>query len=84
MPRFLAMASKGPAAVRVAAVENLTHLGYAPALPVLAKLSLAGEGELSAAARACLSNFPGQRRPTPQSRQCWGIKTPRSAAWLFR
>ena len=42
-PALLAMASKGPDAVRLAAVQNLTHLGYAPALPLLAELSLAGE-----------------------------------------
>lgn len=59
-PALLALASKGPDAVRLAAVENLTHLGYAPALPLLAELSLAGEGDLAAAARACLGSFPGK------------------------
>ena len=54
------MAAKGPDAVRLAAIENLTHLGYAPALPLLAELSLAGEAELAAAARTCLGNFPGK------------------------
>jgi HEAT repeat protein len=58
-PALLALAAKGPDAVRLAAVENLTHLGYTPALPLLAKLSLAGGGELATAARTCLANFPG-------------------------
>jgi len=59
-PALLVLASNGPTAVRLAAVHNLTHLGYAPALPMLAKLSLAGDSELAAAARTCLSNFPGK------------------------
>jgi HEAT repeat protein len=59
-PALLALASRGPEAVRLAAVRNLTHLGYAPALPLLAELSLAGEGDLAAAARAGLGNFPGK------------------------
>ena len=59
-PALLAVASKGADAVRLAAVQNLTHLGYAPALPLLAELSLAGEGNLAAAARTCLGNFPGK------------------------
>ena len=42
------------------AIHNLTHLGYAPALPLLAELSLTGEGDLAAAARTCLGNFPGK------------------------
>ena len=59
-PALLALASKGPDAVCLAAVENLTHLGYAPALPLLAELSLGSEGDLAAAARACLGSFPGK------------------------
>ena len=59
-PALLAVAAKGPDAVRLVAVQNLTHLGYAPALPLLAELSLAGESELAAAARTCLGNFPGK------------------------
>ncbi len=59
-PALLALASKGPHAVRLAAVQNLTHLGYAPALPLLAELSLTGEADLAAAARTCLANFPGK------------------------
>ena len=59
-PALLALASKGPAAARLAAVENLTHLGYAPALPLLAGLSMTGESEVAAAARTCLGNFPGR------------------------
>ena len=59
-PALLALASKGPDAVRLAAVQNLTHLGYAPALPLLAELSLTGDGDLAAAARTCLGNFPGK------------------------
>jgi HEAT repeat protein len=59
-PALLALAAKGSDAVRLAAVNNLTHLGYSPALPLLAELSLAGEGELATAARACLSNFPAK------------------------
>jgi hypothetical protein len=59
-PALLASAAKGPAAVRLAAVENLTYLGYSPALPLLVELSLAGEADLAAAARTCLGSFPGR------------------------
>ena len=59
-PALLALAAKGPEAVRLAAVHNLTHLGYSPALPLLAELSLTGEAELAAAARTCLGNFPAK------------------------
>ena len=59
-PALLAVASKGADAVRLAAIHNLTHLGYTPALPLLAELSLAGEGNLAAAARTCLGNFPAK------------------------
>lgn len=59
-PALLALAAKGPDAVRLAAVRNLTHLGYAPALTLLAELSLSGEGDLAAAARECLGSFPGK------------------------
>ena len=59
-PALLALAAKGPDAVRLAAVENVTHLRYAPALSLLADLSLAGEGDLATAARACLGSFPGK------------------------
>jgi HEAT repeat protein len=57
---LLALAAKGPDGVRLAAVENLTHLGYAAALPLLADLSLSGETDLATAARACLGSFPGK------------------------
>jgi HEAT repeat protein len=59
-PALLALAEKGPNAVRLAAVRNVTHLGYAPALTLLAELSLAGEKELASTARECLSSFPGK------------------------
>ncbi len=59
-PALLVLASKGPEAVRLAAIENLTHLAYAPALPLLAELSLCSEADLAAAARACLGSFPGK------------------------
>ncbi len=59
-PALLALASKGPDAVRLAAIRNLTHLGYAPALALLAELSVGGNAELATAARTCLSNFPGK------------------------
>lgn len=59
-PALLALATKGPDAVRLAAVNNLTHLGHAPVLTLLAELSLGGEGELATAARACLTNFPSK------------------------
>ena len=59
-PALLALASKAPDAVRLAAVRNLTRLGYAPALPLLAELSLTGEANLAAAARTCLANFPAK------------------------
>lgn len=59
-PALLALASEGSGAVRLAAVNNLTHLGYVPALPLLAKFSLVDDAELAEAARACLGNFPGK------------------------
>jgi HEAT repeat protein len=60
-PALLALATaKGPDAVRLAAVQNLTHLGYAPALPLLAELSLTAEAELASATRECLGNFPSK------------------------
>ena len=59
-PALLALAAKGPDAVRLAAIHNLTHLGYAPVLTLLADLSLADQADLATAARACLSNFPGK------------------------
>jgi HEAT repeat protein len=59
-PALLALASKGPDAVRVAAIHNLTHMGYAPALTLLAELSLTDQPDLATAARASLSNFPGK------------------------
>ncbi len=59
-PALLALAAKGPDAVRLAAIRNVTRLGHAPALALLAELSLSGEGDLAAAARECLGGFPGQ------------------------
>ena len=59
-PALLALAANGPDDVRLAAIQNLTHLGYAPALALLAELSLAGEADVATAARACLSSFPGK------------------------
>jgi HEAT repeat protein len=60
-PALLALASQqGPDAVRLAAVRNLTHLGYVPALKLLAELSLADNADLAAAARACLGSFAGK------------------------
>jgi HEAT repeat protein len=52
-------ANKGPDAVRLAAVQNVTHLAYAPAVPLLVELSLAGDTDLATAARTCLASFPG-------------------------
>ncbi len=59
-PALLALAANGPDTVRVAAVRNITQLGYAPALTLLAELSLADEGDLASAARECLGGFPGK------------------------
>ena len=59
-PALLALASQGPDAVRLAAIQNLTHLGYEPALGLLAELSLADNAGLAVAARTCLGNFPGK------------------------
>ncbi len=59
-PALLALAAKGPNAVRLAAIHNLTHLGYTPALTLLAELSLAANADLAAAARACLGSFAGK------------------------
>jgi HEAT repeat protein len=63
-PALLALAAKGPDAVRLAAIHNLTHLGYTPALPLLAQVSLADNADLAAAARACLGSFPGKDADT--------------------
>lgn len=59
-PALLALASQGPAPVRLAAILNLTHLGCTSVLPLLGELALGGEGDLAAAARECLANFPGE------------------------
>lgn len=59
-PAVLAVAANAPEAVRLAAVQNLTHLSYTPVLPLLAELALAGESELAEAARDCLANFPAK------------------------
>ena len=59
-PALLALAAEGEPAVRLAAVRNLAHLAYAPALPLLGELSLSGEGELATVARDCLGGFAGQ------------------------
>ncbi len=59
-PALLALAAQADPAVRLAAVRNVTHLGYVQALPVLAELSLNAEGELATVARDCLANFPGR------------------------
>ncbi len=59
-PALLALAAKGPDAVRLAAIRNVTHLGYAPALTLLAELALSGEGDLASVARECLGSFPGK------------------------
>lgn len=59
-PALLALAAKGPDAVRLAAVRNVTHLAYTPALTLLAELSLSGESDLASAARECLGGFPGK------------------------
>ncbi len=63
-PALLALAAEGDPAVRLAAVRNVTHLGYAPALTLLAELSLKAEGELATVARDCLANFPGKDADT--------------------
>ncbi len=63
-PALAPRAAEGPNAVRLAAIRAVTHLGYAPALPMLAELSLSGEGDLASAARECLSGFPGKDADT--------------------
>lgn len=55
-----ALVGAGPKPVRLAAISNVTQLGYAAVLPKLAELALGDDAELAAAARSCLSNFPGQ------------------------
>lgn len=59
-PALLDIASKGDPAVRLPAIRNVTRLGYAPALTLLAELALTGEGDLATAARECLGNFPAK------------------------
>ena len=80
---LLAAAAKGPDEVRLVAIQNLTRLGYAPALPLLAELSLAGESELAIAARTAWAISPA-RTPTPRSWPCSLTTTPKSAAWRSR
>jgi HEAT repeat protein len=58
-PALLALAAKGPDAVRLAAIHNLTHLNYFPAMTLLAELSLGDNADLAAAARTCLGGFTG-------------------------
>jgi HEAT repeat protein len=60
-PALLAVATKSSGAVRLAAVENLTHLAYEPVLPLLAKLALSGEADQVESARNCLGNFPSKK-----------------------
>ena len=59
-PALLELATKGDPAVRLSAIRNVTHLGYAPALTLLAELALTGEGNLATVARDCLGNFPAK------------------------
>lgn len=59
-PALLALADKGPNTVRLAAIQNVTRLGCAAAVPLLVRLSKGNEAELATAARDCLSAFPGR------------------------
>ncbi|HPM79870.1 MAG TPA: hypothetical protein PLF81_04195 [Candidatus Anammoximicrobium sp.] len=59
-PALLELAAKGDPAVRLPAIRNVTRLGYAPALTLLAELALTGEGDLATVARDCLGNFPAK------------------------
>lgn len=63
-PALLELATKGDPAVRLPAIRNVTRLGYAPALTLLAELALTGEGDLAKAAQECLGNFPGKDADT--------------------
>jgi HEAT repeat protein len=56
-PALLPLAAKGPDAVRLAAIHNLTHLNYFPAMTLLAEMSLGDSADLAAAARTCLGGF---------------------------
>ncbi len=58
-PALLPLAAKGPDAVRLAAIHNLTHLNYYPAMTLLAELSLGDNADLAAAARTCVGGFTG-------------------------
>jgi HEAT repeat protein len=58
-PALLPLAAKGPDAVRLAAIHNLTHLNYYPAMTLLAEVSLGDNADLAAAARTCLGGFTG-------------------------
>lgn len=59
-PSVLAQAQDGPAEVRVAALNALGSLGYAPALELMATLVTADDTELAQAARNGIAYFPGE------------------------
>jgi HEAT repeat protein len=50
--------------VRIEAAKALTRLAHVPVVPVLSKLALTAEGDLAAAAKECLTRFPGEAADT--------------------
>lgn len=59
-PALLPLAAKASDEVRLAAVQNLTRLAFAPAVPVLAELAVAPKSDLAEAAKTCLASFPAK------------------------
>jgi len=80
---LLALAAKGPDAVRLAAVENLTHLAYAPALPLLASCRWGARPIWPPRHGPAWVTFPA-RTPRPPSGPCSPTTMPRSVPWRSR
>ena len=59
-PALLKLVDNAAPPVQIELVKTLTRLVHAPVVPVLVKLSLATDDELSAAARESLAGFPDQ------------------------
>jgi len=58
-PAFLALAKEGPTDVRVAAIDALARVNYAPALEELQQIACGDDGEEARAARSTIAYYPG-------------------------
>ncbi len=59
-PALLAEAGEGAEEIRIAAVNALTRIAYAPALDLIAQLACGDDAPLTDAARRALAYFPGE------------------------